>query len=107
MKLEAGLAAVVTGGASGLGKASAQALSEAGFKVAIFDVNDEAGEAHAKDIGGLFCHVDITDEASVQAGFDKARAAHGQERVTVHCAMTSRRGKTVGWDKATGGYKRL
>ncbi|GGD88473.1 3-hydroxyacyl-CoA dehydrogenase [Tsuneonella deserti] len=107
MKLEAGLAAVVTGGASGLGRASAQALSDAGFKVAIFDVNDEAGEAHAKAIGGLFCHVDITDEDSVLAGFEKARAAHGQERVTVHCAMTSRRGKTVGWDKASGGYKRL
>ncbi|MCT2559869.1 SDR family oxidoreductase [Tsuneonella sp. YG55] len=107
MKLEPGLAAVVTGGASGLGRASATALAEAGFKVAIFDVNDEAGEAHAEDIGGLFCHVDITNEESVQAGFDKARAAHGQERVTVHCAMTSRRGKTIGWDKESGGYKRL
>jgi NAD(P)-dependent dehydrogenase (short-subunit alcohol dehydrogenase family) len=107
MKLEPGLAAVVTGGASGLGKASAAALAEAGFKVAIFDVNDEAGEAHAKDIGGLFCHVDITDEESVVAGFGKARKAHGQERVTVHCAMTSRRGKTIGWDKESGGYKRL
>ena len=107
MKLEPGLAAVVTGGASGLGKASAQALAEAGFKVTIFDVNQDAGEAHARDIGGLFAHVDITSEESVVAGFEQARAAHGQERVTVHCAMTSRRGKTVGWDKATGGYKRL
>jgi NAD(P)-dependent dehydrogenase (short-subunit alcohol dehydrogenase family) len=107
MKLEAGLAAVVTGGASGLGKASAQALSDAGFKVTVFDVNEEAGEAHAAAIGGLFCRVDITDEQSVLDGFDKARAAHGQERVTVHCAMTSRRGKTVGWDKTSGGYKRL
>ncbi len=107
MALKSGYAAVVTGGASGLGRASAAALAEAGLKVAIFDVNDEAGEAHARAIGGLFCHVDITDEGSVVAGFDKARAAHGQERVTVHCAMTSRRGKTIGWDKATGGYKRL
>ena len=107
MELTAGMAAVVTGGASGLGRASAQALAEAGLKVAIFDVNAEAGEAHAQAIGGIFCHVDITDEASVVAGFEKARAAHGQERATVHCAMTSRRGKTLGWDKETGGYKRL
>ena len=107
MNFADGLAAVVTGGASGLGMASATALAEAGFKVAIFDVNEEAGTAHANRIGGVFCRVDITDEESVEAGFAKARAAHGQERLTVHCAMTSRRGKTVGWDKATGGYKRL
>ena len=107
MKLEEGMAAVVTGGASGLGKASATALAEAGLKVAIFDVNTADGEAHASAIGGTFCHVDITDEESVVAGFARAREAHGQERVTVHCAMTSRRGKTLGWDKETGGYRRL
>ena len=107
MKLEEGMAAVVTGGASGLGKASATALAEAGLKVAIFDVNTADGEAHAGAIGGTFCHVDITDEESVVAGFARAREAHGQERVTVHCAMTSRRGKTLGWDKETGGYRRL
>ncbi len=107
MKLTEGMAAVVTGGASGLGKASAQALADLGLKVAIFDVNEEAGEAHAADIGGTFARVDITDEQSVVDGFAKARAAHGQERVTVHCAMTSRRGKTLGWDKEKGGYKRL
>ena len=107
MKLEEGMAAVVTGGASGLGKASATALAEAGLKVAIFDVNSADGEAHASAIGGTFCHVDITDEESVVAGFARAREAHGQERVTVHCAMASRRGKTLGWDKETGGYRRL
>lgn len=107
MKLTAGMAAVVTGGASGLGKASAAALARAGLKVAIFDVNVDAGEAHARAIGGTFHHVDITDEASVEAGFAAARAANGQERVTVHCAMTSRRGKTLGWDKEAGGYRRL
>ena len=103
MKLEEGMAAVVSGGASGLGKASATALAEAGLKVAIFDVNSADGEAHASAIGGTFCHVDITDEESVVAGFARAREAHGQERVTVHCAMTSRRGKTLGWEKETGG----
>ncbi len=107
MKLSEGMAAVVTGGASGLGKASASALAEAGLKVAIFDVNREAGEEHASAIGGTFHHVDITDEDSVVAGFAAAREVHGQERVTVHCAMASRRGKTLGWDKESGGYKRL
>ena len=107
MKLESGMAAVVTGGASGLGRASAQALADQGLKVAIFDINDEDGQAHAQSIGGTFHHVDIMDEQSVEDGFAAARAANGQERVTVHCAMASRRGKTVGYDKATGGYKRL
>lgn len=107
MKLEAGMAAVVTGGASGLGRASAQALADAGLKVAIFDINDADGEAHAGAIGGTFHHVDIMDEQSVEAGFAAARAANGQERVTVHCAMASRRGKTIGFDKKSGGYKRL
>ncbi|MGB3739403.1 MAG: SDR family oxidoreductase [Pontixanthobacter sp.] len=107
MKLETGMAAVVTGGASGLGRASAQALADAGLKVAIFDINDDEGAEHAHAIGGSFHHVDIMDEASVVDGFDAARAAHGQERVTVHCAMASKRGKTLGWDKDNGRYKRL
>ena len=107
MELTQGMAAVVTGGASGLGKASAQALADLGLKVTIFDVNEEAGEAHAQAIGGTFARVDITDEQSVVDGFAAARAAHGQERVTVHCAMTSRRGKTLGWDKQNNCYKRL
>ncbi|MEN9717320.1 MAG: hypothetical protein RIQ99_198 [Pseudomonadota bacterium] len=107
MKFDSTTAAVVTGGASGLGKATAEALAGAGVKVAIFDVNAEQGEAVAKAIGGLFCHVDITSEESVVAGFAKARAAHGQERITVHCAMTSRRGKTLAYDKEAGKLKRL
>ena len=107
MKLEQGMAAIVTGGASGLGKASAQALADAGLKVAIFDINDEAGKAHASAIGGTFHHVDIMDETSVADGFAAARAAHGQERVTVHCAMASKRGKTLAWDKENHCYTRL
>jgi len=107
MKLESGMAAVVTGGASGLGRVSAQALADQGLKVAIFDINDEDGEAHAKAIGGTFHRVDIMDEQSVEDGFAAAREANGQERVTVHCAMASRRGKTLGWDKENGRYKRL
>ena len=69
MKLADGMAAVVTGGASGLGKASAQALADAGLKVTIFDVNEKTGEEHAEAIGGSFVLVDITDEQSVVDGF--------------------------------------
>ena len=106
MKLDSSIAAVVTGGASGLGRASAQALAAAGVKVAIFDINEEAGEALAKELGGVFCNVDIMSEESCEAGFAKARAAHGQERIVVHCAVVAGGGKTVGYDKTTGGFKR-
>ena len=107
MLIDSTTAAVVTGAASGLGKASAQALAAAGAKVAVFDVNAEAGEKVAHEIGGVFCNVDITSEESVVAGFAKARAAHGQERITVHCAMTSRRGNTLAFDQELGRLKRL
>jgi len=106
MKMESGMAAIVTGGASGLGRASAEALASAGFKVAIFDLNEEAGETIAKDIGGLFCKVDITSEESVLAGFEKARAAHGQERACVHCAQVSKGGKTLSYNRETGKFRR-
>jgi NAD(P)-dependent dehydrogenase (short-subunit alcohol dehydrogenase family) len=106
MKLDTNLAAVVTGGASGLGRASAEALAAAGLKVAIFDVNEDGGKAVADAIGGIFCKVDITSEDSVVAGFEAARGAHGQERVLVHCAQISKGGKTVRYDKTSGGYVR-
>ena len=106
MKIDSTISAVVTGGASGLGRATAEALAASGVKVAIFDINDALGEDVAASIGGLFVHVDITDEQSVLDGYAKARAAHGQERVCVHCAMTSRRGKTLAYDKESGGYRR-
>ena len=107
MKMDSTTSAVVTGGASGLGRATAEALAAAGVKVAIFDVNEELGEEVASAIGGLFCKVDITSEESVVAGFAKARAAHGQERICVHCAMTHRKGKTVGRNRETGELTRL
>ena len=107
MKNISGLGAVVTGGASGLGKASAEALAGAGMKVAIFDLNEEAGEAIAKTLGGIFCEVNITDEESVVAGLEKARAAHGQERALVHCAQVSKHAKTLAFDKKTGSFKRF
>lgn len=107
MKIDTTTAAVVTGGASGLGRASAEALANAGVKVAIFDLNEEIGAQVAEAIGGIFCKVDILDEESVVAGFEKARAAHGQERITVHCAMANRKGKTVGRNRETGEFVRF
>src|SRR6266850_8000097 len=87
MKLS-GSAAVVTGGASGLGEATARALAAEAVKVAIFDLNAAAGRRVADEIGGVFCEVNVTDEASVDVGFARARAAHGQERILVNCAGT-------------------
>lgn len=106
MKIDANIPVIVTGGASGLGRASAIALAAAGAKVAIFDLNEEAGESVATEIGGLFCKVNIMSEESVLAGFEAARAAHGQERALIHCAMVAGGGKTVGWDKENKCFKR-
>ena len=106
MKIDDSIAAVVTGGASGLGRASAEALAAAGVKVAIFDVNEEGGKAVAKSIGGVFCNVDITSEESVIAGYTKARETNGQERIVVHCAVVTGGGKTISFDKEAGAYKR-
>ena len=105
MKLSSDISAVVTGGASGLGAATARRLAKHGVKVALFDLNAEAGEALAKEIGGVFCKVDVTNEEQVDAGFAKARAAIGQERVLVNCAGTGNAIKTVSRDKKTGEIK--
>ena len=102
MKLDSTISAVVTGGASGLGAATARRLAAAGVKVALFDLNAAAGEALAAQIGGVFCHVDVTKEESVDAGFVKARAAIGQERILVNCAGTGNAIKTASRDKVTG-----
>jgi NAD(P)-dependent dehydrogenase (short-subunit alcohol dehydrogenase family) len=105
MKLDSTVAAVVTGGASGLGEATARALAAQGVKVAIFDMNEAKGEAVAKELGGVFCKVNVTSDADVDAGFEKARAAHGQERILVNCAGTGNAIKTASRDKATGEAK--
>jgi len=108
VQIEQGVtAAVVTGAASGLGRASAYALASAGAKVAVFDINEDGGRAVANDIGGIFCEVNILDEQNVLDGFEEARDAHGQERILVHCAVAAKGGKTVGRDRETGGWKRL
>jgi len=105
MKLDSSISAIITGGASGLGAATARRLAKQGVKVAIFDFNEETGEAMAKEIGGVFCKTDVTDEAGVDAAFAKARAAHGQERILVNCAGSGGALKTVSRDKETGEIK--
>jgi NAD(P)-dependent dehydrogenase (short-subunit alcohol dehydrogenase family) len=105
MKLDNTVCAVVTGGASGLGAATARALAAKGVKVAIFDLQTEKGEAMAAEIGGVFCEVNVTSDDSVIAGFEKARAAHGQERVLVNCAGTGAAMKTASRSKQDGSIK--
>lgn len=83
MKIDSTVSAVVTGGASGLGAATARALAAKGAKVAIFDLQEDKGEAIAQEIGGIFCAVDVTSDESVDAGFAKAREALGQECLLV------------------------
>ena len=96
-----GVAAVVTGGASGLGEATARELARRGAKVALFDRDVERGEKVAGEIGGVFCEVDVTSDEKVDAAFAKARAAHGQERILVNCAGVANAAKTVSRDKET------
>ena len=105
MKLDSSIAAVVTGGASGLGEATVRALAAQGVKCAIFDMNEAKGEAVAKEVGGVFCKVNVTSEEEVDAAFAKARAAHGQERILVNCAGTGNAIKTASRDKQTGEAK--
>jgi NAD(P)-dependent dehydrogenase (short-subunit alcohol dehydrogenase family) len=105
MKLDNTVAAVVTGGASGLGAATARALAAKGVKVAIFDLQEEKGKAMAAEIGGVFCECNVTDDASVDAAFAKAREAHGQERILVNCAGTGNAIKTASRSKEDGSIK--
>ena len=103
MELNSNISAVITGGASGLGAATATKLAEEfGVKVALFDLNEDKGEALAKKLGGVFCKVNVTDDASVDAGFAKSREAIGQERILINCAGTGNAIKTASRDKKTG-----
>ena len=95
MKLDKLMAAVVTGGASGLGEATARMLASAGVKVAILDMNAERGEEVAREIGAVFCKADVTDEASIDSALAAARAANGIERILVNCAGIAPGRRTV------------
>jgi NAD(P)-dependent dehydrogenase (short-subunit alcohol dehydrogenase family) len=105
MKLDASIVAVVTGGASGLGEATARLLASHGVKVALFDLNETKGNAIAKELGGVFCKVDVTSDAEVDAAFAKSRAAIGQERILINCAGTGNAAKTASRSRETGEIK--
>src|SRR5580698_234099 len=105
MELNASVAAIVTGGASGLGEATCRALAKHGVKIAIFDLQREKGEKVAAELGGVFCEVNVTSDESVAEGFKKARAANGQERILINCAGTGNAVKTASRDRKTGEIK--
>ncbi|WP_417822039.1 SDR family NAD(P)-dependent oxidoreductase [Terasakiella sp.] len=91
-----GLAAIVTGGASGLGEATARKLANEGAKVAIFDMNVEAAQKVADEIGGIAVECNVSDAASAEAAFASAREAHGPARIVVSCAGIAPASKIVG-----------
>ncbi len=94
------VAALVTGGASGLGGATAEMLAAHGAKVTILDVNAEIGAPAAARIGGHFVRTDVSDDDSVAAAVADAQARHGVARVLVNCAGIAPAIKTVGKDGA-------
>lgn len=105
MKLDSNITAIITGGASGLGAATGRALASQGVKIGIFDMNEEKGEAMAAELGGVFANVNVTSDEQVDAGFEKIRAALGQERILINCAGTGNAIKTASRDKKTGEIK--
>ena len=93
-----GQAAIVTGGASGLGAATARALAAAGAKVAVFDINEAGAASVAKDIGGVGIACDVASSDGAKAGIEKAKAAHGAARILVNCAGIGPAKRIVGRD---------
>ncbi len=108
MKLD-GQAAIVTGGASGLGAATAQALIAAGARVTLADVNAAAVEAAAARMGAVGVACDVSDADSAERAFAAARAANGPVRVLVNCAGIGTAGRIVGRDGplALGAYDKV
>jgi NAD(P)-dependent dehydrogenase (short-subunit alcohol dehydrogenase family) len=91
-----GLAAIVTGGASGLGAATGRALAEAGAKVALLDLNESAAAEVAREIGGIALGCDVSDAASGEAAVARAAEAHGPARILVNCAGIAPAARIVG-----------
>ncbi len=95
-----GLAAVVTGGASGLGAETARHLAKAGAKVTVLDLKAEAADAVAREIGGLGLGLDVADAVAAEAAMGQAKAAHGPCRVLVNCAGIATAKRVVGREGA-------
>jgi NAD(P)-dependent dehydrogenase (short-subunit alcohol dehydrogenase family) len=93
-----GQAAIVTGGGSGLGAATARHLAKAGATVGVLDVNGEQAKKVAAEIGGLPLICDVTDARSAEAAVAEARAKHGPARILVNCAGIGRAKRIVGKD---------
>ena len=94
----AGVAAIVTGGGSGLGRATAEKLAGKGARVAVFDLNPAAAAEAARVVNGLALVGDVADEASASAALAKAAAAHGPARVLINCAGIGVAKRVVGRD---------
>lgn len=93
-----GHAALVTGGGSGLGEATARELARQGAKVAVLDINLDNAQRVATEIGGIACACDITHSDSLQAAIDQAAAAHGPARILMHIAGIGSAKRVVGKD---------
>ncbi len=93
-----GQAAMVTGGGSGLGAATAALLARGGCKVALLDINEAAAKAHAASIGGIAVRCDVSDAASAEAAMAAARDAQGPVRILINCAGIGTAGRVVGRD---------
>lgn len=93
-----GSVAIVTGGASGLGSATAALLAERGAKVALLDLNEEAGTARAAEIEGLFVRTNVTDFDSVRDALGLIEREFGVARILINCAGVAPAIKTVSRD---------
>jgi NAD(P)-dependent dehydrogenase (short-subunit alcohol dehydrogenase family) len=102
MQLDPSISAIVTGGASGLGEATARHLASFGVKVALLDLNAERGALVAAEIGGLYQACDVTSDDSVDAALAAARKQHGIERILVNCAGIVAGQRTVSKNRETG-----
>lgn len=102
MKLSNDITAIVTGGASGLGEATARELAAKGVRVGIFDMNSERGEQVAQDIGGVYAKVNVADSDAIDAGLAAVRKALGQERIMINCAGIGFGMKTASRKRDTG-----